>query len=108
MPVCACGGGRYDKNTNVAIKGVVSAQRVIKEKYGYGVGVYPAFRDNRNELTLKVRRGGWWCVSAALYTRFYPLSPLGVGDAYFASLHSAVACAFVSHHVAQGGAPRSR
>mmetsp|Transcript_28673 Transcript_28673/g.58606 ORF Transcript_28673/g.58606 Transcript_28673/m.58606 type:complete len:293 (-) Transcript_28673:547-1425(-) len=45
---------KYDKNSNTAIKGVISAQRVLKEKHHMAIGVYPSFRTNRNELTLKV------------------------------------------------------
>lgn len=45
---------KYDKNSNTAIKGVVTAQRVLKDRYTMAIGVYPSFRGNRNELTLKV------------------------------------------------------
>lgn len=45
---------KYDKNSNTAIKGVISAQHALKERFHTVVGVYPSFRGNRNELTLKV------------------------------------------------------
>ena len=45
---------KYDKNTNCAIKGVISAQRVLGERYDMCAAVSPAFRANRNEVTLKL------------------------------------------------------
>jgi stage V sporulation protein S len=45
---------KYSKNTNVGIKGVVSAQRILFQRHSMYVGVTPSFRGNRKELTLKV------------------------------------------------------
>mmetsp|Transcript_10197 Transcript_10197/g.12374 ORF Transcript_10197/g.12374 Transcript_10197/m.12374 type:complete len:282 (+) Transcript_10197:35-880(+) len=47
---------KYGKNSNVAIKGVVSAQRILLQKYSMHIGVTPSFRGNRKELTLKVEK----------------------------------------------------
>lgn len=45
---------KYDKNTNTAVKGIVTAQRVLAQRHDLAVGVTPSFRTNRNEVTLKV------------------------------------------------------
>jgi len=45
---------KYDQNCNTAIKGVVTAQRLLSQRHEIYVGVTPCFRANRNELTLQV------------------------------------------------------
>ena len=47
---------KYDKNSNTAIKGVVSAQHILQERHDITIGFKPTFRANRNELTLKVEK----------------------------------------------------
>ena len=47
---------KYDKNSNTAIKGVVSAQHILQERRGITIAFKPTFRGNRNELTLKVEK----------------------------------------------------
>ena len=45
---------KYDKNSNTAIKGIVSSQRILQQNYNTTISFKPEFRANRNELTLKV------------------------------------------------------
>jgi hypothetical protein len=45
---------KYAKNSNLAVKGIISAQRILQQKYSINVAVTPSFRGNRTELTLKV------------------------------------------------------
>lgn len=49
---------KYDKNSNVAVKGIISAQHNLQERHATTISFKPTFRANRNELTFKVEKEG--------------------------------------------------
>jgi len=49
---------KRDKAVNVGVKGVITAARYLMSDAQQGIGMYPTFRENRNELTLKLELWG--------------------------------------------------